>query len=65
MERKTIVVAGTFCPDSERAVETTLRGVEGVRRIEPVREADVVEIVGYDVDDGRSDAIRSERRVPG
>lgn len=52
MERKTIAVTGLSCNGCERTVETALRNLAGVTRVEADNETDTVEVVvGDDVTD--------------
>ncbi|WP_430506201.1 heavy-metal-associated domain-containing protein [Haloparvum sp. PAK95] len=52
MERKTISVTGMSCNGCEQNVETALRNLDGVNRIEADYEADTVTVV---LEDGVSD----------
>ena len=45
MERKTISVTGMSCNGCEQNVETALRNLDGVNRVEADHEADTVEVV--------------------
>jgi copper chaperone len=52
MERKTISVTGMSCNSCEQNVETALRNLEGVNRVDADHEADAVDVV---LEDGVSD----------
>lgn len=52
MERETISVTGMSCDGCERNVETALRNLDGVNRVEADHEADTVDVV---LEDGASD----------
>ncbi|WP_049931001.1 heavy-metal-associated domain-containing protein [Halosimplex carlsbadense] len=53
MQRKTISVTGMSCNGCEQNVETALRTLDGVNRVEADNEADTVEVVLEDrVSDG-------------
>lgn len=52
MKRKTISVTGMSCNGCEQNVETALRNVEDVRRIDADHEADTVDVV---LEDGVSE----------
>ena len=52
MERKTISVTGMSCNGCEQNVETALRNLDGVSRVEADHEADTVDVV---LEDGVAD----------
>ena len=52
MERKKISVPGMSCNGCEQNVETALRNLDGVSRVDADHEADTVEVV---LEDGVSD----------
>ncbi|GAA0212976.1 copper chaperone CopZ [Halorubrum trapanicum] len=52
MERKTIAVIGMSCNGCEQNVETALRNLDGVNRVEADHDADTVDVV---LKDGVSD----------
>ena len=45
MERKTISVTGMSCNGCEQNVETALRNLDGVSRVEANHDADTVDVV--------------------
>ena len=45
MERKTFPVTGMSCNGCEQNVETALRNLDGVNRVEADHEADTVDVV--------------------
>lgn len=45
MERETVSVSGMSCTGCERNVETALRNLAGVTRVEADHEEDIVEVV--------------------
>ena len=45
MERKTISVTGMSCNGCEQNVETALRNLDGVSRVDADHEADTVDVV--------------------
>ncbi|UPV76974.1 heavy-metal-associated domain-containing protein (plasmid) [Halorussus limi] len=45
MDRKTISVTGMSCNGCEQNVETALRNLDGVNRVEADHEADTVDVV--------------------
>jgi copper chaperone len=45
MERKTIAVTGMSCNGCEQNVETALRNLDGVNRVEADHDADTVDVV--------------------
>jgi copper chaperone len=45
MERKTISVTGMSCNGCEQNVETALRNLDGVNRVEADHDADTVDVV--------------------
>ncbi|WP_426963462.1 heavy-metal-associated domain-containing protein [Haloparvum alkalitolerans] len=52
MERKTISVTGMSCNGCEQNVETALRNLDGVNRVEADHDANTVDVV---LEDGVSD----------
>ncbi|WP_042661828.1 heavy-metal-associated domain-containing protein [Haloferax sp. ATB1] len=52
MERKTLSVTGMSCNGCEQNVETALRNLDGVTRVDADHEADTVDVV---IEDGVSD----------
>jgi copper chaperone len=45
MERRTVNATGMSCPGCEQNVESALRNVEGVNRVEADHEGETVEVV--------------------
>ncbi|MFB6176331.1 MAG: heavy-metal-associated domain-containing protein [Halobaculum sp.] len=48
MERQTVSVSGMSCDGCERNVETALRNLDGVSRVEADHETDTVDVVRED-----------------
>jgi copper chaperone len=56
MERKTISVTGMSCNGCEQNVETALRNLDGVSRVEANHDADAVDVV---LEDGVADDVNA------
>lgn len=54
MDRKTISVSGMSCTGCEQTVETALRNLNGVSRVDADHEADTVDVV---IEEGISDDV--------